>query len=293
MNGTCALCKNDSDLKISHYIPSFIGKWFKKTSVTGYIRTNDNIALRKQDLYKEHLLCTNCESLFSSWEKKFAENVFYPYIENRSSVINYDYWLSKFCASLSWRTLTFIIRNNDLTKYDIEYKESLSKSKKILEEFILDKSKILYSCEQHLYPLDEISSTTMMNLPTNINRYLIRSMGMDVISNRDNILIYTKIPYFLLIGIVKSEETRIMNSSRVKMKKGTLSPRKYNLPRGIDNYIIEQAKVVSELDDQIPIHQQKEIEKFLMENPIKAAKSNSIEAFEADLRLFGNNAFKK
>ena len=91
MIGKCALCKKDCDLKNSHYIPSFIGKWLKNTSITGYIRTSDNIALRKQDLVKEYLLCANCENLFSKWEKLFAENVFYPYIENRSVIINYDY----------------------------------------------------------------------------------------------------------------------------------------------------------------------------------------------------------
>lgn len=293
MNSKCALCKEDSNLKISHYIPSFIGKWFKKTSITGYIRTNANVSLRKQDLFKEYLLCANCEGMFSKWETQFAERVFYPYINDRKIVINYESWLSKFCASLSWRTLIYIIRNNDLSKYDAEYNESLNKAKNTLEEFILDKSKILYCCEQHLYPLDEISSTTLGNLPTNINRYLIRSMGMDVINNKDSILIYTKIPYFILIGLVKSNETSIMKSSRIKLKKGTLSPRRYNMPKGIDKYIIEQAKKVSELDAQIPIHQQKEIEMFLYDNPERAAKSNTIEAFEADLRMFGNKAFKK
>ena len=194
---------------------------------------------------------------------------------------------------MSWRTLTYIIRKNDLSKYSNEYKESLSESRIILEDFIFDKSKVLFSCEQHLYPLDEISSTNIENLPTNINRYIARSMGMDVINNRDNILIYTKIPYFLLIGIVKSNEIKIMHYSKVKMKKGTLSPRKYNMPKGIDQYIINQAEKESKLAEQIPSHQQKEIEKFLVANPERAARSNTIEAFEADLRMFGDKAFKK
>jgi len=38
MKGICKLCGNNDVLKESHFIPKFVGKWIKKTSVTGYIR---------------------------------------------------------------------------------------------------------------------------------------------------------------------------------------------------------------------------------------------------------------
>ena len=43
MNHICALCHESKELKESHFIPKFVGKWLKKTSATGYLRNVDNI----------------------------------------------------------------------------------------------------------------------------------------------------------------------------------------------------------------------------------------------------------
>lgn len=67
--GTCQLCKTKSQLMRSHFIPKFVGKWLKKTSMTGYFRTNDNVNKRAQDTPKEYLLCGDCEKLFSAFER--------------------------------------------------------------------------------------------------------------------------------------------------------------------------------------------------------------------------------
>jgi hypothetical protein len=43
MHGICALCQDETNLKESHLIPKFVGKWLKRTSATGYLRDIDNI----------------------------------------------------------------------------------------------------------------------------------------------------------------------------------------------------------------------------------------------------------
>jgi hypothetical protein len=293
MIGICELCKKETTLVLSHYIPSFIGKWFKDTSITGYLRVSSNMSLRQQDLLKEHLLCIECEKLFSGWEKQFAEYVFLPYIENRSNFIEYQKWLIYFCTSLTWRSLVCVRKHNCEQKHEDDYLLSVNHAKIIMEDFLLGKSNSLHDCDQHLFPLDEIKSTTMSNLPSNINRYMLRSFGMDIIGNRNNLYVYTKIPYFILLGIIKTKESKQLSSSRIKMNKGILSPRKYIMPKGIHSYIIEKSKQMEELDDKIPEHQQDKITYFLRNNPKKATNSKTIEAFLADYRLFGDKAFKK
>lgn len=52
MHGTCALCRDNTELKESHIIPKFVGKWLKRTSATGYLRNIDNINKRQQDIPK-------------------------------------------------------------------------------------------------------------------------------------------------------------------------------------------------------------------------------------------------
>lgn len=107
MQGPCKLCGNHSQLEESHFIPKFIGKWIKKTSITSFLRNLDDMSKRVQDTAKEYWLCGDCEDLFSGWETKFANEIFFPFVDKGASVANYGQWMSKFCASISWRTLTY------------------------------------------------------------------------------------------------------------------------------------------------------------------------------------------
>ena len=63
----CRLCRLSDDLRESHIIPSFVFKWLKKTSATGYLRFAEGDAASKQDGVKIPLLCGTCEQRLSSW----------------------------------------------------------------------------------------------------------------------------------------------------------------------------------------------------------------------------------
>ncbi|AKL95575.1 hypothetical protein CACET_c21280 [Clostridium aceticum] len=85
----CALCKKKAELKNSHIIPKFVTDWIKKTGPTGFLRdTNNAFRLRVQDGLKVHLLCGECEQLFSKHEKIFAEKIFIPYLKDK---MNYHF----------------------------------------------------------------------------------------------------------------------------------------------------------------------------------------------------------
>jgi hypothetical protein len=87
MKGNCRLCEKEDDLKESHFIPKFVGKWIRKTSATGYIRQKYEPHKRSQDIAKEYWLCGDCEQLFSKWEREFANKVFYPFVEQGVSAV--------------------------------------------------------------------------------------------------------------------------------------------------------------------------------------------------------------
>jgi uncharacterized protein YlaI len=98
MNGKCKLCGTKGELEESHFIPKFVGKWIKKTSITGYLREHNEPHKRAQDIAKEYWLCGECEDKFSAWETKFANAVFHPFVNGKTSVASYDSWMSKFCS---------------------------------------------------------------------------------------------------------------------------------------------------------------------------------------------------
>ena len=190
MLGECKLCKKEKELMLSHFIPKFIGKWAKKTSITGFLRESKEINKRVQDISKEYWLCKECEGLFSTWETKFANKVFYPFVDNGKTESNYGDWLSRFCASISWRTLTYIRSLNPNSDKSKDYLHQIKNAEVHLSKFILGKEENLDQYEQHLFPVGRVEVATGHDLPVNINRYFLRTMAMDITGNSKDIFVY-------------------------------------------------------------------------------------------------------
>ena len=292
MHGICKLCECESELESSHFIPKFVIRWIKKTSITGYLRDKNNIGKRAQDLAKEFWLCRKCEELFSKWESEYASKIFLPYLDDGKSTAKYGHWMSKFCASLSWRTLTYIRSKNIKKDKSQEYYDTLDKAEQHLANYLLGKVDNLDQYEQHVFPLDKIASTTQSGLPTNINRYLLRSVAMDIIGNSSDLFIYTKLPSFIILGAIYAKDLKKMRASRIAQKSGNISPREYRWPDGFINYIVGKSQEIAAIHDQIPTKQLEKIEQFIRNNPEKAANSKLFEAFLHDYELFGDNVFR-
>jgi hypothetical protein len=125
---TCALCLKDKELADSHVIPSFIIRWLKKTSVTGFVRNPMNGNQRIQDGYKVPLLCSDCEGIISRYENSFNQKIFKTFTENylelngrikQDGYLQYDEWLNKFIISIIWRSFK--------SNYYVDYAGDLSK----------------------------------------------------------------------------------------------------------------------------------------------------------------------
>jgi hypothetical protein len=161
-----------------------------------------------------------------------------------------------------------------------------------LSSFILGNSRNLGAYEQHLYPLDVIDSASAgVGLPENINRYFLRAMHMDVLIGEGQIMVYTKLPKFILLGLANHSESKQMRSSRVSLKEGRLFPQSYYWPKGFAQYMFGKAKEISQLYKEINPNQQAVIEKAIAKNPERAAASGTIAAFQHDLEMFGKAAF--
>ncbi len=291
MLGICKLCQKNTELRVSHFIPKFVGKWIKRTSITGYIRDLNEVHKRVQDIPKAYWLCGDCEKIFSEWERNFANNVFYPFVDKGECVVSYGSWMSRFCASLSWRTLTYI-RSKNLNENTVkDYTELMNAAELHLARYLLDQETSLCQYEQHLFPLEYIESTMASDLPFNINRYFLRVISMDVISNSASIFVYTKLPSFIVLGFIKTEESQKMRSSRIALKNGKISPRPYYWPDGFANYVFEKAEVISEVYKKIPkIHKEK-FDEYIKNNSEEAGNSKLFEAFFYDYKQFGSDVF--
>ena len=126
MNSTCRLCRTHKVvLKESHVIPSFVGKYLKRTSATGFLISvsTSGETSRVQDLFKTHLLCEKCEQCLNRHETFVADNIFYPYKRNSLQSIPTDEHIGRFTVSISLRALWMLLETND--PLAMQWKDSL------------------------------------------------------------------------------------------------------------------------------------------------------------------------
>jgi hypothetical protein len=203
----------------------------------------------------------------------------------------YGVWLSKFCTSLSWRTLTYVRSQNKHTSADEG--RLLDEAESALASYLLGDSDNLGQYEQHLYPLEGMSETNVTSAPPNLNRYFLRTMQMDLLTSNSGAIIYTKIPGFMLLGLTGHEEANRMRSSRVALGDGRLSPRKYWWPTGFAEYIFDKVRAIEATYSSMDKVQKDKITKAVLDNPERFKASRTYEAFQHDLAMFGKGAFSK
>lgn len=135
--------------------------------------------------------------------------------------------MPKFCASLSWRALTYIRSKSSNENKAKDYIKAINAAELHLARYLLSQETSLCQYEQHLFPLERIESTPQREFSTNINRYFLRTMAIDIIGNSTDTFIYTKLPSFIVLGLIKVKEQQKMRSSRIALKHGKISPRSY------------------------------------------------------------------
>jgi len=107
LGALCKLCQDSDNLRASHIVPRFVGKYLKRTSATGFLTAVDTSGTptRSQDLGKGKLLCIRCESILSEAETFFANTIFHPFKQGSLKTIPVDDRLARFAVSVSLRAL--------------------------------------------------------------------------------------------------------------------------------------------------------------------------------------------
>lgn len=291
MLGTCRLCKETAELQDSHIIPGFVAKWLKETSATGYIRFGQFPNKRVQDSYKRYWLCQNCERRLNVWETNFANQIFYPLNEDGGKRINYGPWLLKFCVSISWRTLLFMKEEKFIDDFTTKQIESVDSALNTWADFLLDKIPHPKRFEQHFLPLDAIAEPSRLQLPANINRYILRTIDMDVVQNSTTLFTVCKMSKHFVFGFVDVQNPKQWVGTKVHANSGIVGQGKFVLPRQLADYLRTEAERFATVYSSISETQQSKINAKMWNDIDRVAKSGSFEAMRHDVNLFGRDAF--
>lgn len=293
MLGVCRLCDRETELEESHVIPRFVYKWLKDSSWADSLRFGMHPNRRVQDGYKLFWLCGECEDRLNAWETKFANLVFHPFNKGEANTVSYGVWLLKFCVSISWRVLNLFIEEANLNHFPDRLRDAARRAHTVWKEFLLDKRPHPAKYEQHFLLLDALESYTNPEMPTNINRYILRSVDISPVWGREDAFIYSKLGRFLIIGFVNIRRPEGWEGTKVHVRQGFLRPRRYTTSVSLEDYVLEQARKAADVYASISEKQNQSIEQSFRKNMDKWAASESCKAMAHDVRLFGEAAFNK
>jgi hypothetical protein len=290
MTNLCALCLQNGDLQESHIIPKFVFRWLKKGTP---IRSNQNINRRIQDGIKFPLLCRNCEQVFSSWEKTFSEQIFIPLHDSKPVTRRIDYrkWMMKFAVSISWRVLIHYKIIEELKDFSEEKIKLINEALEIWRKFLLDEIEHPQKFEQHVLPIDIISTHNLKGVSPFINRYLLRSCHFDIFTSENTIIVYTKLCRIMIFGFVLEKDSSRWQGTKIRVNKGDISPRYYRVPGYLFHYLNDKSNEIHSLLNSMSEKQKELVNKYRKEEVENFENLEVFRAIEQDFLLFGDAAF--
>lgn len=289
MDGICAFCNVEDRLRESHVLPAFVYRWLRSRSGVGHIRRTDSPNRRVQDGVKLQWLCDDCETLFSGYETAFATKLFYPW-QDGTNRIAYNEWLLSFCVSISWRVLKYARGRNSDAKYTDKQQKLMDEAALRWRAFIGGNVANPGAFEQHLLIFDLIDSTTVPDLPSNINRFMMGTVSLDIIGSEHSLMTFAKLGRFMIFGMIQKGQSR-WDGTKVHVKQGLLKPGKFTIPSGLIHYIRRNATLTALALELISDIQRQKIEKNLSANTDAFLASEQFKSIAADVSMFGNRAF--
>jgi hypothetical protein len=291
MHGKCLLCGQQADLQLSHVLPAFIFRWQKKSG--GHIRHSAAVNQRVQDGAKEYWLCQTCEELFNGWETKFSNAIFHPTNASALPTVWYGDWLLRFCTSVSWRSLKYLRHVGGLTELTPEQMRLVDCAQQTWAEFLRGERRHPGAFEQHLIPFGPVTGLREIKFPPNINRYLLRVVEINFGRNPSAMFVYSKFGRFAVLGFIQLDYPEQWVGSKVRLRGGTLRPRKYVLPAPFGDFLADRASRVWTIMDAISESQQRKIERTIRADLDRFANTDMFKAIQHDAEVFGRAAFRK
>lgn len=291
----CRFCEAARPLKQSHILPAFVLRWLKE-STPGAIRFGETPNRRVQDGVKADFLCEECEQQFSVWEKAFAERIFLPFHlrEADQVAIEYGDWALKFAVSVSWRVLTFYREIAGLGQFTEAQKQEAASAAKHWKDFLQGAVQNPGRFEQHVIPLDIIESFSGGHWSPFINRYLTRTVDMDVAASERSAFVYSKMGRLLLIGFISGQQRSEWKETRLHVREGSIGGvKQYTVPGNLMQFVNSKAeraaqRLASMSQKQTDLVQQSIREKV---ETGEILQSEIVQAMGQDVLLFGSEAF--
>jgi len=243
---------------------------------------------REQDLFKEKLLCHECEQSFSKLEKYFAEVIFYPFVNEDKQIFEYDERLKKFIISVQWRMGIAEWRGKERPSFAkrIFLKKFINSARLYLLEKVED-----ISYEQHLIFFGEISSMPQDQVPPRFHQYLLRSVDATLVSDVKKRIVpktiynFIKLPHMAFVSFIKPKSNSKWVGTRIE-NVGILDAKQEIRDGSFGRFLIDRARMVNDVfKSGISLSQIEKITRSATKDLSKFAKSKTFDAYKADKKI--------
>lgn len=271
----CKLCQQNGDLKISHVLPRFLGKYLKDTSATGFLTAVDKNGKpsRSQDLYKRKLLCDQCESVLNEAETFFAATVFYPFKKNQLKTIPVDDRLGRFAVSVSLRALWIM----QLVKHPLveRWKDQLDELETEWRNYLLCTHNFVKGNNSHHILLcnEAILAVGLKNSP-NLIHSVLRTSAYYLFEKFEKAYVFANLAGVQIISMISPPELPVSRGTEVYPNQtfGVFNPPGIGWGGYFQN-LLELARKCEAAKSRLSVAQREMIERSMNKDPEKAAMS--------------------
>lgn len=235
------------------------------------------------------MLCNNCEQILSRHERYFNNRFFQKIVNNHQKSFSYDHNLIKFCASITWRNITYALKNNRTSHLNKQQLVDIIDAEAYLRGFLLDERPNPDRYEQHLFRFFPIVDTNYTNIPDNINRFLLRHIILDIVASETFSCSLAKMGPILIMGVITPPKKKLA-SMRLHIRSGNIEPDFNDLPENILQYLFSKARIINSKLAELSENQANIIDENVIRNIEKFRHSPQFEAIMYDAMLFGDKA---
>ena len=287
MNPLCKLCKDSEDLRVSHVLPRFLGKYLKETSATGFLTSVDTNGKpsRTQDLYKRKLLCDRCESILNEAETFFANIVFHPFKQGKLKAVPLDDRLGRFAISVSLRALWIMqILAHPLAE---KWKDKLCELETEWRNYLLRTPNFIMGNNSHHILLcnENLLAAGLKDSP-NLIQSVLRTSAYYLFEKFEKAYVFANLAGVQIISMISPPELPVSKGTQVYPNQtfGVVSPPGIGWGGYFQN-LIELARKCDAVRNRFSDLQKKMIERAMNKDPERATMSEDARIYRMQQEL--------
>ena len=144
--------------------------------------------------------------------------------------------------------------------------------------------------ELHFIPLSKIPLKASVELSPFFYRYLSLGVDAEIIEDRDNLMVYVKLPDMAILGMIQPESIVAWKDTKIQCNTGTIYPLNSALPKVFFDFMNVRAILLSSMCMELSKNQNNNITNTLEGDLDTTAQSAYVNALKRDITVSGINS---